>query len=139
MRITDVASIILQHEMDEPLGFSQGYYHQRTAHLVRVHTDEGLSGVGEIFGAGNVAFANQAIVRHVLSPLLIGRNPLDTNAIWHDLYNHLRDHGQKGMPIASFPAWTSRCGISSARPLGYPSISYSAGNAGKITWRTVTA
>ena len=101
MRITDVESIILQHDMDEPLGYSQGYYHQRTAHLVRVHTDEGLFGVGEIFGAGNVAFANQAIVHHVLTPLLIGRNPLDTNAIWHDLYNHLRDHGQKGMPIAS--------------------------------------
>ena len=101
MRITEVESIILQHEMDEPLGYSQGYYHQRTAHLVRVHTDAGLIGIGEIFGAGNVALANQAIVRHVLSPLLVGRNPLDTNAIWHDLYNHLRDHGQKGMPIAS--------------------------------------
>ncbi|MEE3373162.1 MAG: mandelate racemase/muconate lactonizing enzyme family protein [Planctomycetota bacterium] len=101
MRITDVESIVLQYDMDEPLGYSQGYYHQRTAHLVRIHTDEGLCGIGEIFGAGNFAFANQGIVRHVLSPLLMGRNPLDINAIWHDLYNHLRDHGQKGMPIAS--------------------------------------
>ncbi|MBB77113.1 MAG: mandelate racemase [Planctomycetaceae bacterium] len=101
MRITNVESIVLQYDMDEPLGYAQGYYHQRTAHLVRIDTDEGLSGIGEIFGAGNVAFANQAIVRHVLAPLLTGRNPLDVNAIWHDLYNHLRDHGQKGMPIAS--------------------------------------
>ena len=100
MRITDVESIVLQHDLKEPLGYSQGYYSQRTAHLVRVHTDEGMSGLGEIFGAGNFALANQAIVKHVLTPLLVGRNPLDTNAIWHDLYNHVRDHGQKGMPIA---------------------------------------
>ncbi len=99
MRITEIESIILQHDMQEELGFAQGYYDKRTAHLVRVHTDEGLVGIGEIFGAGDFAFANQAIVKHVFTPRLVGRNPLDINVIWHDLYNAVRDHGQKGMPI----------------------------------------
>lgn len=99
MRITDVESIILQHDMDEELGFAQGYYKQRTAHLIKVHTSEGITGIGEIFGAGNFAWANQAILKHVLQPRLVGRNPLDINVIWHDLYNALRDHGQKGLPI----------------------------------------
>jgi len=99
MRITEIESIILQHDMQEELGFAQGYYDKRTAHLVKVHTDEGLTGIGEIFGAGDFAFANQGILKHVLAPRLIGRNPLDINVIWHDIYNAVRDHGQKGMPI----------------------------------------
>ena len=99
MRITDIESIILQHDMDEELGFSQGYYDRRTAHLVRVHTDEGLTGIGEVFGPGHFAFANQAILKHVIQPLVMGRNPLDISVIWHDVYNALRDHGQKGMPV----------------------------------------
>ncbi|MBC8354981.1 MAG: mandelate racemase/muconate lactonizing enzyme family protein [Planctomycetes bacterium] len=99
MRITDIESIILQHDMEYELGFAQGYYDKRTAHLIKVHTDEGITGIGEIFGAGNFAFANQAIVNHVLKPLVVGRNPLDINVIWHEVYNAVRDHGQKGLPI----------------------------------------
>ena len=99
MQITGIESIILQHDMDEELGFSQGYYDRRTAHLVKVHTDEGLTGIGEVFGPGNFALANQAILKHVIQPLVKGRNPLDISVIWHDVYNALRDHGQKGMPV----------------------------------------
>lgn len=99
MRVTDIESIVLQYDMDEELGFSQGYFSKRTAHLVKVHTDEGIIGIGEIFGAGNFAFANQAIVNHVIRPLIVGRNPLDINVIWHEVYNAVRDHGQKGLPI----------------------------------------
>jgi len=99
MRITDIESIVLQHDMKEELGFAQGYYDKRTAHLVKVHTDEGITGIGEIFGAGSFAFANQGILQHVIKPLVVGRNPLDISVIWHDVYNAVRDHGQKGMPI----------------------------------------
>lgn len=99
LRIREIESIILQHDMQEELGFSQAYYNQRTAHLVRVHTDEGLTGIGEVFGAGRFAFANQALLQHVIRPLLIGQNPLDINVLWHRIYNAVRDHGQKGLPI----------------------------------------
>ena len=77
MRITNVETLILQHDMDVELGFAQAYYNKRTAHIIKVHTDAGITGIGEIFGAGNFAFANQAIVNHVIAPMLIGRNPLD--------------------------------------------------------------
>jgi len=99
MKITDVRSTICQHDLQEQLGFSQAYYDKRTVHLVRVETDEGLTGIGEVFGAGNFAFANRAILQHVLKPLLLGRNPLDIGVLWHEVYNALRDHGQKGLPI----------------------------------------
>lgn len=99
MKITDVRSIILQHELEEALGYSQMYFTKRTAHLIVVETDEGITGVGEAFGAGNVALGNKAIVERILKPLFLGRNPLDISVLWHEVYNLLRDHGQKGMPL----------------------------------------
>lgn len=85
--------------MPEELGYSQAFYTRRTAHLVEVETDEGVTGWGECFGPGNVALANKAIVERVIQPLLLGANPLDRDVLWHKVYNALRDHGQKGMPL----------------------------------------
>lgn len=87
--------------MPEVLGYSQQYYDKRSAHLVEVTTDEGVTGWGECFGPGNVALANKAIVETVIQPLVIGMDPLDRDVIWHKVYNLLRDHGQKGMPLQS--------------------------------------
>ena len=99
MKITEVVSHVLQYELADELGYSQQYYAKRTAHLVEVRTDQGLTGWGESFGPGNVALANKVIIERVIQPLIVGRDPLDREVIWHHVYNLLRDHGQKGMPI----------------------------------------
>ena len=87
--------------MPEILGYSQQYYSSRTAHLVEVQTDEGLTGWGECFGPGNIAIGNKAIVEKVIQPIVLGMDPVDRDVIWHKVYNLLRDHGQKGMPMQS--------------------------------------
>ena len=99
MKITEIISHVLQYDMPEELGYSQQYYDKRTAHLVEVRTDEGVTGWGECFGPGNVARANKVIVETVIAPMIVGMDPLDRGVIWHKAYNLLRDHGQKGMPI----------------------------------------
>lgn len=101
MKITRVISHVLQYDMPEVLGYSQQYYDKRTAHLVEVQTDEGITGWGECFGPGNVAIANKAIVEQVIQPMVLGHDPMDRDVIWHKVYNLLRDHGQKGMPLQS--------------------------------------
>ena len=101
MKITRITSHVLQYRMPERLGYSQQFYDMRTAHLVEVETDEGITGWGECFGPGNVALANRAIVEKVIQPLVLGMNPMDRDVIWHMVYNLLRDHGQKGMPLQS--------------------------------------
>lgn len=85
--------------MPEELGYSQQYYTRRTAHLVKVETDEGVTGWGECFGPGNVALANKGIVERVIAPMILGDDPMNRDVIWHKVYNLLRDHGQKGMPM----------------------------------------
>lgn len=99
MKITKITSHVLQYDLPEELGYSQQYYTRRTAHLVEVETDEGVTGWGECFGPGNIAFANKTIVEKVIQPMVLGDNPLNRDVIWHKAYNLMRDHGQKGMPI----------------------------------------
>jgi len=101
MKIISITSHVLQCDMPTELGYSQQYYDKRTAHLVRVETDEGITGWGECFGPGNVALANKTIVERVIAPMVVGMDALDRDVIWHKVYNLLRDHGQKGMPIQS--------------------------------------
>ena len=99
MKITRVTSHVLQYDLPEELGYSQQFYARRTAHLVEVETDEGVTGWGECFGPGNVALANKGIVERVIQPMVIGDDPMDRDVTWHKVYNLLRDHGQKGMPL----------------------------------------
>ncbi|MEM8915509.1 MAG: mandelate racemase/muconate lactonizing enzyme family protein [Pseudomonadota bacterium] len=99
MKITAITSHVLSYDLAEPLGYSQQFYSKRTAHIVEVETDEGVTGWGECFGPGNVALANKAIVETVIQPMVVGQDPLDRDVLWHKAYNLTRDHGQKGMPI----------------------------------------
>ena len=99
MKIISIKSHVLRYELDKELGYSQQYYKHRTAHLVEVETDEGITGWGECFGPGNIALANKYIVEKVIQPLIKGDDPLKKEYIWHKVYNLLRDSGQKGMPI----------------------------------------
>ncbi|MDC1398884.1 mandelate racemase/muconate lactonizing enzyme family protein [Octadecabacter sp.] len=101
MKITKVTSHVLGYDLPETLGYSQQYYHKRTAHLVEVETDEGITGWGECFGAGSIALGNKAIVEKVIQPMVLGMDPMDRDVIWHKVYNLMRDHGQKGMPMQS--------------------------------------
>nr|WP_232372424.1 mandelate racemase/muconate lactonizing enzyme family protein [Acuticoccus mangrovi] len=114
--------------MPETLGYSQQMYRRRTAHLVEVSTDAGITGWGECFGPGNVALANRAIVEAVIAPMIVGRDALAREVVWHHVYNLLRDHGQKGMPLQALSGidialWDiagKATGLSIARLLGGP-------------------
>ena len=58
---------------------------QRSA-FVRVHTDDGLSGIGEASPMQG-GLASLGIVAHDLAPALIGQDPLD-HAVLHDRLLH---------------------------------------------------
>jgi D-galactarolactone cycloisomerase len=44
VKITSIKSHVLRYELETELGYSQQYYNHRTAHLVEVETDEGITG-----------------------------------------------------------------------------------------------
>ena len=53
---------------------------------VRVHTDEGLIGLGETFFGARAA---EAYIHETAAPLLLGRNPLEIDRISRDLAGYL--------------------------------------------------
>lgn len=105
MKITAIDVFVLKTELEQPFAFSQGWVTQRAATLVRVTTDSGLVGWGEAFTQGlEPPEISAAVIEHALTPIVIGKNPLDTSVLWHKMYNQTRDYGRKGSVIAGISA-----------------------------------
>lgn len=69
--------------------------------FVRVHTDEGLTGIGETFYMPHtVAVA----IHEYVAPLLLGRNPLLIEKYWNDLYEPLLKFGGIGAEMRALAA-----------------------------------
>src|SRR5436305_3720060 len=95
MNITKVRTHILEAALSQPFAYSRAWYDTRTAMLVEIETDTGLTGWGECYGPARMTVA---VVQGV-APWLIGEDPLRTGVLWQTIYAHLRDHGQKGVVI----------------------------------------
>jgi len=105
MKIEKIETFILKSPLAEPFAFSQGWVNNRAATLVRVTTDDGIEGWGEAFVQGlEPPEIAAAVIDHALKPDLLGRNPLDSSVIWHDMYAKTRDYGRKGSVISALSA-----------------------------------
>jgi len=131
VEIRGVNSYVLQYRMDRELGYSQQYYNRRTTHLIEVVTDEGVKGYGEAFGGGDIALANKVIVEQVMGPMILGMDPLEREVIWHKVYNLLRDHGQKGMPLQALSGIDIALWDIAGKALGLPLYKLLGGAFGK--------
>ena len=105
MKITKVTVHVLDCPLETPFAFSQGWVGSRSATLVEVETDTGLSGWGEAFSQGlEPPQIAAATITHALTPLIMGSNPLDTEVLWHRMYHQTRDYGRTGSVIAAISA-----------------------------------
>jgi L-alanine-DL-glutamate epimerase-like enolase superfamily enzyme len=71
--------------------------------VVRVTTDQGLEGVGVTYHEVGGEATCELINRN-MTPRLIGRNPLETEAIWHEFFHYLRGVGRKGLMFCALSA-----------------------------------
>ena len=124
MKIRDVKTYVLDAALAEPFAYSQAWYERRGACLVEIVGEDGNSGWGEAFGPARLT----APIVDYYKPLLIGEDALATERHWQNLYNRLRDHGQKGLAIEALSAvdialWDLKgrhLGVSVHRLLGGP-------------------
>ncbi|HTM49190.1 MAG TPA: mandelate racemase/muconate lactonizing enzyme family protein [Bryobacteraceae bacterium] len=101
MKITEIRTYVLEAALDQNFGFSQWEYSRRSTLLVEVATDGGLSGWGEAYGPAKPA---ASAVNDFFAPHLTGRDPRDTETLWHFLFARGIDYGQKGLLLAAISA-----------------------------------
>ncbi len=100
MKITNVEAIVLRYR-DEIQKIADGTQDDL---IVRVTTDEGITGIGEVDSSPYVAKAAiEAPRSHAicsgLRELLIGEDPLDTERLWEKMYRGSIFFGRRGVAI----------------------------------------
>lgn len=133
--------------------FRAVYANSLDAVVVRVTTDSGLVGWGEAHTPA-AAEASQAIIERLLTPLVVGRDPLDIQPLWELMYSTMRMRGHNsgfmleaisGVDIALWDIAGQALGVPAAKLMGgqmrdripvyassLPRVHVSAGEAG---WR----
>jgi len=105
MKITRVETIVLDAELGkDAFGFSFNTSDRRQSCIVVVHTDEGITGLGEAFFVSGPAKIVALFIEEALAPRLVGKDPTETGVLWHHLYNKTRDQGMRGLIISAISA-----------------------------------
>ncbi|WP_288431634.1 mandelate racemase/muconate lactonizing enzyme family protein [uncultured Agrobacterium sp.] len=97
MKIEAVRTHLLDYKLGHAFESASMRFDRRIHCLVEIICDDGTVGWGECLGP---ARPNAAVVA-AYAPYLIGRDPLDIEVIWHELYNLLRDQGQRGLTVTA--------------------------------------
>lgn len=89
MKIVDVEAIPVAVPVRTPLRMAGAVVARRTCIIVRLHTDEGVSGVGEgvvaPYFSGETLGSAVHVVRQLYAPLLRGADPFDVHALGSQL------------------------------------------------------
>jgi L-talarate/galactarate dehydratase len=98
MKITAVESLVLAVPTPKPIAFE---FPEHKLVVARVHTDEGVSGLGYslAFGGGG-AESIQVYLDTRLKPLVIGEDPLYVERLWERMFR--ADRGIKRQGVAAY-------------------------------------
>ncbi|MCZ8311203.1 MAG: mandelate racemase/muconate lactonizing enzyme family protein [Magnetospirillum sp.] len=99
--------------------------------LVRVTTDQGLEGVGVTYHEVGGEAARDLILRN-MAPKLIGRDPLETEAIWQEFFHYLRGVGRKGLMYCALSAIDIALWDLKGKIAGLPVYKLLGGNLTKV-------
>ncbi|HZT30955.1 MAG TPA: mandelate racemase/muconate lactonizing enzyme family protein [Bryobacteraceae bacterium] len=94
MRITAIETIHLARGITVHAGAIQWLW-------VRIHTDTGLIGLGETYPHPE---AEKAVVERSLAPVLLGRDPLQIDRLWADMFQAVSYSGWAGAEMRAISA-----------------------------------
>lgn len=102
MKIADVKVYLLTYKLnkEEVWKFSGGRITQRKTVLIKISTDEGIYGVGEIGEHDCIPQSVKKIIEEQFAPMLIGEDPFNIEKLWYKMYMRSSHWGRKGVVIS---------------------------------------
>lgn len=85
MKITKVETLLISEKLKDPWVMGLGTASKRDELIVRVHTDEGISGIGSSYH-GHTPHAVRSLIDTKLGPLVTGQNPLQIQSLWEKMF-----------------------------------------------------
>lgn len=101
MKITSIESMVLSYQYQHAIADAQNYFSRRNAVIILVHTDSGITGLGESACFGGPPESTKFIIDHELAPMLIGRDPTNIERLWKIMFDRTRQHGRRGIAMAA--------------------------------------
>jgi D-arabinonate dehydratase/D-galactarolactone cycloisomerase len=92
MKIERIEAFPLSAKIDKPFKIATTTFNEVRALIVRVTTDDGLTGIGECV-VRTAPKATQYLVEDMLAPLIIGKDPLNAAGLWWDMFSAMRTRG----------------------------------------------
>ncbi len=92
MKIIAVETLELEAPLDKPWKIATFTLTSLTAALVRIRTDDGISGIGEAIARLGPGVCT-AVVHEILAPVLLGRDPRDVEGLWDEMVRTMRPRG----------------------------------------------
>lgn len=117
MKITKIEVFLLQKGLSSTMHISRGGFSIRNHTIVRVHTDKGITGLGE--GIGN-AHLIKAILKEQMCDMSIGLDPFNIEALRAKLLDSQVYFERKGSAICAASAIEMACWDIKGKALGVP-------------------
>jgi L-alanine-DL-glutamate epimerase-like enolase superfamily enzyme len=99
MKIIAVETIPLEYVCDPPVFSAGGPIRSRASLLVLVHTDAGITGLGEAGVGGAPLRVLHSIVCDELAPTIVGQDPFWIERCWRLMWQRSRQHGRAGLAL----------------------------------------
>ncbi len=117
MKITRISTYLVGFPQVPIWAYSKGWVTSAPVLLIEVHTDEGVSGLGEAYGPPR---AVEALIREFCEPTVLGADPFKTEELWGRLVRDAWDFGAPGPALAAVSAIDIACWDIKGKVLGVP-------------------
>ena len=126
MKITAIDVLELEAPVAAPWRIATASLATMGATIVRLRGDDGVTGIGECIvrlGPG----VTGAVIREILAPIVLGRDPHDVEGIWDDMFRSMRARGHSrgffveamsGVDMAIWDMLGKRLGLPVGKLLG---------------------
>lgn len=106
--------------LDHRTGFSTRTVNDRHYGLVKVHTDDGLTGIGFCYAGHTAGHLVATAALDLLAPILLGEDPQRVTGLWERMYSESLLHGRAGSVMRALSALDIALWDRNAQAAGLP-------------------